>query len=114
MCVSLGSSEHPNLEYVEVLIVNILPVVPIKKNVFFGPVKLLKNVGPKFELSETVKDEDVKLFDIVVIPETFNDDKHVVLFDVVKPEILSEDKHETLLLNVVKPVTYNNVLILMP
>jgi len=89
-------------------------VVPIKQNVFCGPVKLFINVGPKFELPETVKDEDVKLFDIVVIPETFNDDKHVVLFNVVKPEILSEDKHETLLLNVVNPVTYNKVLILTP
>ena len=74
-------------------------MVPIKQNVFCGPVKLFINVGPKFVLPETVKDEDVKLFDIVVIPETFNDDKHVVLFNVVKPEILSEDKHETLLLN---------------
>jgi hypothetical protein len=59
-------------------------------------------------------DEDVKLFDFAVIPLTFNDDKHVVLFSVVKPEILSEDKHETLLLNDVKPVTYNDVFILTP
>ncbi len=62
-------------------------------------------------MPETVKDEDVKLFDIVVIPLTFNDDKHVVLFNVVNPEILSEDTHETLLLNVVKPVTHSDVFI---
>ncbi len=65
-------------------------------------------------MPETVKDEDVKLFDIVVNPETLNDDKHVVLFYVVKLEILSEGKHETLLLNVVKPVTYSDVFIETP
>jgi hypothetical protein len=72
-------------------------VVPIKQNVFCGPVKLFINVGPKFELPETVKDEDVKLFDIVVIPLTFKDDKHVIL-----------------LLNIVKPDTYNDVFIDVP
>ena len=61
--VSLGSSEHPNLEYVDALIWSILPVVPIKQNVFCGPVKLFINVDPKFEFPETVKDEHVnKLF----------------------------------------------------
>ncbi len=41
-------------------------------------------------------------------------DRQVVLFNVVKPEIFNDDKHETLLLNVVSPVSYNNVLILVP
>ncbi len=41
---------------VEVLIVNILPVVPIEKNVFCGPKSLLINVGPRFDVPETVKD----------------------------------------------------------
>ncbi len=81
--MSFGSFEHPNLEYVEVLIVNILTVVPIEKNVFCGLKELFKNVGPRFDVPETVKDEDVKLFDIVVLPLTFNDDNHVVLFNVV-------------------------------
>ncbi len=79
-------------------------MVPIKQNVFCGPVKLFINVGPRLDVPETVKDEHVKLFFIVVIPLTFKDDKQVVLFNVVKLEILSEDKHATLLLNVVKPV----------
>jgi hypothetical protein len=76
--------------------------------------KLFINVGPRLDVPETVKEEHIKLLDIVVFPFTFNDDKHLVFFNVVKPEILSEDKHVPLLLNVVKPVTYSDVFIEIP
>ncbi len=112
--MSSGSSEHPYLEYVDVLIVKILPWVPIKTNVFCGSVKLFRNVGPKFESPVTFKDKQVKLFLIVVIPLTFKDEKQVVLFNVVKLETFNYYEHVTALLNVVYPVTYNNVFIETP
>jgi hypothetical protein len=89
-------------------------VVPIKQNVLCGPVKLFINVGPKFELPETVKDEHVNKLFIVDIPLTFKDDKHVVLFNVVKPETFNDDDDVIALLNVVKPVIYNDVFIETP
>ncbi len=39
-----------------------------------------------------------------------NSVKHVVLFNVVKPETFYDDVHVLALLNVVKPVIYNDVL----
>ncbi len=58
MCVSFGSSEHPNFEKGP-LIFKILPVVPIWKNVFCSPVKLLINNGPMFDMPLTFEDQHV-------------------------------------------------------
>ncbi len=96
MCVSFGSSEHPNYEKGP-LIFKILPVVPIWKNVSCSPVKLLINNGPMFDIPLTFKDELVNKLFTVAVPLTFKDDVHVLA-----------------LLNVVKPVIYNDVFIETP
>ncbi len=67
------------------------------------------NVSPKLDLPETVNDEHVHKIFIVDIPLTFKDDKQVTLFNVVKPETFSDEEEVTALLEVVYPVTYNNV-----
>ncbi len=74
-----------------------MPVVPIWKNVFCSPVKLLVNNGPMFDIPLTFKDEHVHKLFIVAVPLTFNDDMHVLT-----------------LLNVVKPVIYHDVFIETP
>ncbi len=96
MCVSFGSSEHPNFEKGP-LIFKILPVVPIWENVFCSPVKLLINNGPIFDIPLTFKYEHINKLFTFAVPLTFNNDVHVLA-----------------LLNVVKPVIYNDVSIETP